>query len=66
MIRRRHHSSKKRLKQHIEELDRLNRAEEKQIYAEVAQYKKSHIKRYGKPTPVSKIQLKGLALDKDQ
>lgn len=65
MTGRRHHLSKKRLTEHLDKLERINKAEENQVIAEVAKIKRSHVRRYGRPKPVTNIPLKGLVSESD-
>ncbi|MDB5184098.1 MAG: hypothetical protein JWO07_779 [Candidatus Saccharibacteria bacterium] len=60
MIRSHHHNPKKILKSHIEKLERANREEENAVIAEVAKIKRSHIRRFGRPKPISEIPLNGI------
>lgn len=61
----RHHMYTKRLRKHLEKLERLNEAEEKQVIAEIARIKRSHIRRFGQPKPTTSIPLRGIASEND-
>lgn len=65
MIRRRHHNSKNKLKQHLEKLEQINDAEERAISAEIARIKRRHIEKFGRPKPLTDIPLKGIASEKN-
>lgn len=65
MIKNRHHVYAQRLRKHLEKLERLNAAEEKQVIKEIAQIKRSHIRRFGRPKPATDIPLRGIASEND-
>lgn len=62
----RHHQYTKRLQRHLEKLERLNADEERRVIAEIAQIKRSHIRKFGRPKPATDMPLHGIASETDE
>jgi hypothetical protein len=66
MTQKRHHTFRKLLRRHLEKLERVNDAEEQAVLDEVAKIKRSHIRKFGRPKPLSNIPLKGIVSESDK